>query len=292
MGPPYALALGPLIEAAEEAAEITAAQGFVAAAFLFAVGASMIPLFRRTSAWLLEHTPRRAAAFQPLDLALVAVVFILGQAVVAESYRLWIGADELDLESLGVIPALGLSAGSQALTVGLVLGLALRRPGGAATVGLRDLTPGKRGVFAVAWYLLSIPTLMGLGALTAAIFMARGGGPPVQDTAVLVAEGLSEHPVLIFALVALAIPLFEEIIFRGFLLELLVSRLGVPGGIFLSSALFATLHGEAVFLPIFGLAVVLAGVKLRTRSLAASWGVHGIHNGLTTLFLTGGALPG
>jgi membrane protease YdiL (CAAX protease family) len=292
MWPPYALALGPLIEAAEEAAEMTAAQGFVVAAFLLAVGASMIPLFRKSSASLLEPTPGRAAVFRPLDLALVAVVFILGQALVAESYRIWIGADELDLEALGVIPLLGLSAGSQGLTVALLLGLALRRPGGAATVGLRNVTPGERGIFAVVWYLLSIPSLMGLGALTAAIFMAQGGEPPVQDTAVLVAEGLPEDPVLILALVALVIPLFEEIIFRGFLLELLVSRLGVPAGIFLSSALFAILHGGAVFLPIFGLAVLLAGVKLRTRSLGASWTIHAVHNGLTTLLITGGALPG
>jgi len=289
---PLALVLGPLMEAVEEAAEMTAAQGFAAAAFLLVVGASMIPLFRRSSAWLLERTPGRAAAFQARDLAIVAVVFILGPALVAESYRLWIGAEELDIQSLGVVPALGLSAASQGLTVAVVLGLALRRPRGAAAVGLRDLTPGKRGVFALAWYLLSIPSLMGLGALTAAIYLAQGGEPPVQDTAVLVADGLNEHPVLIFALVALVIPLLEEVIFRGFLLELLVSRLGVPVGIFLSSGLFAILHGEAVFLPIFGLAVVLAGVKLRTRSLYASWGIHAIHNGLTTLLITGGALPG
>jgi len=292
MGAPLALALGPLIEAAEEAVEMTAAQGFVAAAFLFAVGASMIPLFRKASAGLLERTPRRTEAFRLPDLALVAVVFILGQALAAESYRLWIGAEELDFESLGVIPALGLSAASQGLTVAVILVLAFTRPGGPATVGLRAFTPGKRSVFAATSYLMSIPTLMGLGALTAAIFLLQGAAPPVQDTAVLVEEGLAEHPLLIFALVALVIPLFEEVIFRGFLLELLVSRLGIVAGVTLSSALFAMLHGVAVFLPIFGLAVLLAGVKLRTRSLGASWAIHGLHNGLTTLLITQGGLPG
>ncbi len=270
---------------------MTATQGFVVAALLLGVGVSLVPLMRRASAWLLGATPERAAGFRPTDLLIVALAFILSQVLVVETYRLWVGVKELDIESLGVIPALGLSVASQGLAAGVVLVLALRREGGAATLGLCALTPGARGAFAGVCYLLSIPTLMGLGALTAAISAAQGEGPPVQGVAVLVGEGLAENPLLIGAMVALVIPLLEEILFRGFLLEMLVSRAGAAVGVVASSALFALLHGTSVFLPIFGLALVLACVKLRTRSLGAAWAIHALHNGATTFFIVSGGLP-
>ena len=291
MGLTLPLAFAAQAEAPAEVADISVLQALAVAALMFAIGASLVPVMRKASARLLGATPPRVSSFLPLDLLVVALVFVFGQVLVVEAYRFWSGAAELDLESLGVIPALGLSAASQGLAVAVVVVLALRREHGVATLGLRDLTPGARGAFAGACYLLSIPTLMGLGALTAAIFAAQGAGPPVQDVAVLVEEGLSESPLLIGALVALVIPLLEEILFRGFLLELLVSRAGVTVGVVVSSALFALLHGLSASLPIFGLALVLAAVKLRTRSLGAAWAVHALHNGATTLLITGGGLP-
>ena len=291
MGHTLPLAIVSRAFGSEEVVEITATQGFVAAALLLAIGASLIPLMRRASARMLGPTPARTAGFRLMDLPIVVAAFILGQSLSLEAYRFWSGAGELDVASLGVLPALGLSAVSQGGTAMVVLAIVLRREGGLATLGLRHLTPGRRSMFAVGCYLLSLPTLMGLGSLTAALFAAQGAAPPVQDTALLVEQGLAEHPLLIAALVALVIPLLEEVLFRGFLLEVLVSRAGVAVGIILSSALFALLHGMAVFLPIFGLALVLACVKLRTRSLGAAWMIHALHNGATTLLITGGGLP-
>lgn len=291
MGPTALCALGALTAGTAEAPELSATQAFVAAAFFLLLGAAAIPLVRKASRGMLGATPARRDAFRALDFPLVLVLFVLGQGLTVEIYRAAAGLEVLDLEALGVIPALGLSAASQGLTAAAILFLALRRPGGAEALGIRGLTPGARGLFAGACYLLSIPTLMGLGVLTMGIYTAAGAEPPVQDTAVLVEGGLADHPVLIGLLVAGVIPLLEEILFRGFLLELLVARLGVIAGVLLSSSLFALLHGLEVFLPILGLAVVLATVKLRTRSLAAAWFVHAVHNGMTTLLLTQGALP-
>ena len=88
-----------------------------------------------------------------------------------------------------------------------------------------------------------------------------------------------------------AVPLVEEILFRGFLLEFVRERAGDLAGIVVSSAVFAVLHGTAAALPIFGLACLLASIKLRTRSLYAAWLIHAAHNGLQTFLLSAGVTP-
>ena len=161
----------------------------------------------------------------------------------------------------------------------------------AAELGVARLTQGWRGPYAVLRYVLALPSLFGLIALSTVIFELMGLEPPEQDTALLVKEGIAAHPVAITLLVALVIPLLEEILFRGFLLELLVGWIGRWGGVLISSLFFAALHGAEAFLPIFGLALVLAGVKLRTRSLAAVWVIHALHNGAMTVMLQAGVQP-
>jgi len=81
------------------------------------------------------------------------------------------------------------------------------------------------------------------------------------------------------------IPLFEEVMFRGFLQPLLVQNLGDRGGVALTSFVFALLHGASSILPIFGLSLVLGGIMLRTQRLAAPWAVHALHNGLMLVLL-------
>ena len=90
-------------------------------------------------------------------------------------------------------------------------------------------------------------------------------------------------------LVILVLPFFEELIFRGFLQPLFVQNLGDRGGVFLASLVFAVLHGDSAFLPIFCLALLLGSLKLRTQSLASCFAVHALHNAV--VFLTLG-IPG
>lgn len=78
-------------------------------------------------------------------------------------------------------------------------------------------------------------------------------------------------------------PLLEELVFRGFLQPLLVQNLSDRGGVVVTSLLFALLHGRSVFLPVFVLSLVIGGVMLRTRRLAAAWLVHALNNACTLL---------
>ena len=81
--------------------------------------------------------------------------------------------------------------------------------------------------------------------------------------------------------------------FRSFLQPVLVRRFGDKAGVVLAALLFAAVHGISPFLPIFGLALVLGSVMLRTQRLSAVWAIHALHNGLMlgVLFLAGSLSP-
>ncbi|MEM9380524.1 MAG: type II CAAX endopeptidase family protein [Planctomycetota bacterium] len=262
---------------------------------LLLLGLAQIPVARALEVRLLGDAPSVPRAFRPFDLALAVVAFFVAQVVVTLGYGYWATGEltptEEFFESLEALPLLVITALGQAIpALGIVL-VALTRTGGTAELGLVRVARGFRVPYALLRYVLAIPSLFGLILLTTVVFQIAGLEPPEQDTAVLVREGIERNPVAIPLLVAVVIPLLEEILFRGFLLELLVGRIGRWGGVLVSSALFAALHGAEAFLPIFGLALVLAAVKLRTRSLAAAWAVHALHNGAMTFLLHAGVDP-
>ncbi len=80
-------------------------------------------------------------------------------------------------------------------------------------------------------------------------------------------------------------PLVEETLFRGILYPALRSRMGVLGGILLSSSIFAILHPTlpAGFLPLFSLGVVLAYLYESRKSLVPSIVLHALNNGFILL---------
>ena len=85
---------------------------------------------------------------------------------------------------------------------------------------------------------------------------------------------------------ALLGPVFEEIFFRGFVYNVFKKKLGIFGGIFLTSMFFAYLHGNlAAFFPIFFLGLLLTYIYEKTGSLVSSITVHVIHNSVTLSFL-------
>jgi hypothetical protein len=79
-------------------------------------------------------------------------------------------------------------------------------------------------------------------------------------------------------------PLFEELVFRGFLYPLLAHSLGVWPGILLSAAPFALLHGQQnqwswQHVAVIGIAGVVFGwVRYRTASTTAAALVHSGYN--------------
>jgi hypothetical protein len=91
---------------------------------------------------------------------------------------------------------------------------------------------------------------------------------------------------IFFSTAAIAAPVFEEIIFRGFLLPSLTRYFPVWIAIVLSSLLFSIAHlSLSEVLPLTALGLVLGIVYTRSRNILASMIVHSLWNSGTLLSL-------
>lgn len=101
----------------------------------------------------------------------------------------------------------------------------------------------------------------------------------LQETIFLTSEETALpwlYNLLTFFLLAVAAPLLEEFLFRGFLLHRWGTRWNPRTAVVLSSALFGILHSNVVGLTAFGLAMAL--LYLRSNSLILVIGVHSLNN--------------
>lgn len=93
-------------------------------------------------------------------------------------------------------------------------------------------------------------------------------------------------PVLYLAIVVI-IPIFEEVLFRGFLFEgLRISRLGSIGSILITSFLWVIIHTQydAYFMGVlFALGILLGMARLKTGSVYLTILLHSINNLLAVL---------
>lgn len=97
---------------------------------------------------------------------------------------------------------------------------------------------------------------------------------------------------IFFFTAAVLAPVFEEIIFRGFLLPALTRYFPVSVAIILSSLLFAIAHlNVSEILPLFVLGSILGLVYSRSRNLLSSMILHSLWNSgtLLSLFILGGS---
>jgi membrane protease YdiL (CAAX protease family) len=96
---------------------------------------------------------------------------------------------------------------------------------------------------------------------------------------------------LLWGAVIVAAPVFEEIFFRGFLLEgLRRSRLGSGGAVVLTALSWAALHiqnGSYEISLIFSLGLALGWVRLRTHSLYPALAMHALVNLVDILQMAG-----
>lgn len=163
----------------------------------------------------------------------------------------------------------------------VVLAIAQRRdPKGIVCLGLAPEGSVRAVLVGLIAYLAALPVLLGLGILWPWLY-ERLGGEFAPQRALLEIPSLTGGSLAAALVVAIALqPLFEELLFRAFLQPLLVQNLGDRGGVFLTSFVFALLHGGSAFLPILGLSLLLGMLMLRTQRLAAVWLVHALHNGL------------
>ncbi|MGB3207873.1 MAG: CPBP family intramembrane glutamic endopeptidase, partial [Crinalium sp.] len=93
-----------------------------------------------------------------------------------------------------------------------------------------------------------------------------------------------------FTTAAIAAPLFEEFLFRGFLLPSLTRYFPAWGAIILSSFLFAIAHlSLSEVLPLMTLGIILGVVYTRSRNLLSSILLHSLWNSgtLLSLFILG-----
>ena len=79
----------------------------------------------------------------------------------------------------------------------------------------------------------------------------------------------------------IAAPLFEEVVFRGFLFSMLRTRAGVVASAIATAALWSIVHVQYDALElsyIFALGLLLAWARARTDSLAAPIALHAAVN--------------
>jgi hypothetical protein len=130
--------------------------------------------------------------------------------------------------------------------------------------------------FRGAWLYLAVAPVLAISvSALAALLHARDVPTPVES---LITSRASLVAVLLFA--ALVGPVFEELVFRGFIYPLLARALGAWPGIVLTAAAFGVLHGpEYLWSWQHVLAVGIAGVvfgiaRYRTGSTAAAALMH------------------
>jgi membrane protease YdiL (CAAX protease family) len=140
----------------------------------------------------------------------------------------------------------------------------------------------------IAWgvggYLVALPLVIVVSLINQQLWKGQGGSNPILPLAL---EGRDSVALLIFFITAcVAAPVFEEIIFRGFLLPSLTRYVPVWGAILASSLLFAIAHlSLSEVLPLATLGMVLGVVYTRSRNLLASMLLHGLWNAGTLLSL-------
>jgi len=137
-------------------------------------------------------------------------------------------------------------------------------------------------------YFVALPLVIFISLVNQKIWQGQGGSNQLLSLAL---EGKDLVALAIFFVTAaIAAPIFEEILFRGFLLPSLTRYLPVWSAILSSSLLFAIAHlSMSEVLPLTTLGIVLGIVYTRSRNLLSSILLHSLWNSgtLISLFILG-----
>lgn len=140
----------------------------------------------------------------------------------------------------------------------------------------------------VLFYLVLLPFLLFVSLIYQGILFSKGYPTDLQDIALLLS---ADNPIWLrlylgFLAVFLA-PLFEECLFRGILLPLLVRNTGLGTGIFITSLAFSAIHLHLPSLiPLMVVAAALSLAYLYTRCLWVPIVMHALFNGINLILLT------
>ncbi|HLO50066.1 MAG TPA: CPBP family glutamic-type intramembrane protease [Kamptonema sp.] len=133
-------------------------------------------------------------------------------------------------------------------------------------------------------YFVALPLVILVSLINQQLWQGKGGSNPILPIALESKDGVALA--VFFATASIAAPVFEEIMFRGFLLPSLTRYLPVWGAIAASGFLFAIAHlNVSEVLPLATLGMVLGFVYTRSRNLLAPMLLHSLWNSGTLLSL-------
>ena len=143
------------------------------------------------------------------------------------------------------------------------------------------IKPIKEGIFkSISGWLMIMPLVLLVGWLMNEIIGDQGGSNPLLEL-VLGSDEFLPLFLLLITTVFLA-PVFEELVFRGVLLPVLVSKVGKIGGVLLSALIFALAHLSVGELPpLFVLGIGLGLMRLSSGRLFPCALMHSLWNGVT-----------
>lgn len=137
-------------------------------------------------------------------------------------------------------------------------------------------------------YVVAFPLVLLVSLLNQQLWQGQGGSNPLI---LLALESKNAIALIIFFFTAaIAAPIFEEIIFRGFLLASLTRYFSSGSAIVLSAVIFAAAHlSLSEVLPLTVLGIVLGFVYNRSGNLLSSILLHALWNSgtLLSLFILG-----
>jgi len=143
------------------------------------------------------------------------------------------------------------------------------------------IKPIKEGIAkSISGWLMIMPLVLLVGWIMNVIIGDQGGSNPLLDL-VLSSDELMPLCFLLITTVFLA-PVFEELVFRGILLPVLVSKVGKISGVLLSALIFALAHLSVGELPpLFVLGIGLGLMRLSSGRLFPCALMHSLWNGVT-----------
>lgn len=170
---------------------------------------------------------------------------------------------------------------------------------GVIYASIRPYLPLPEGWFKFRWrsswllwgiggYFCALPLMIGISLVNQQLWQGQGGSNPLLQTVLEESDPIALTAFLLTA--SVAAPLFEEVLFRGFLLPSLTRYMPVWGAIALSSFVFAAAHlSLSEVLPLMTLGAILGFVYTRSRNLLAPIVLHSAWNSVTMvgLFLLG-----
>lgn len=228
------------------------------------------PLIWKSIAWILLYF-----ALQILVVLIPVVVMVTRDPSLVDTLG-------NDLKTLAILAMWSINLAS-AVTIALIW-FNVRKEGRADKIGL--FAPSK----------IPLAQTLGLGvALLAVSYVLTWAystyiipGVDMQGEIKALLAALPKTPVyflLQFVAVAIAAPIVEELLFRGYLQTALSSRFGAPVAILLASFLFALVHMQPYAIP----ALMLIGLTFgylyhRTGSLKVNIALHVVNNGLALAF--------